>query len=74
MPKDNFRDRLDGNELDLSLSNLSVVPVKEMVFTGTGLIFFFLSNNKFGHTRGRTYYIIRLWPMFLILYLCDYNR
>lgn len=31
MPKDNLKDKLEGNELDLSLSNLSVVPVKELV-------------------------------------------
>ncbi|XP_046542494.1 LOW QUALITY PROTEIN: leucine-rich repeat-containing protein 59-like [Haliotis rubra] len=30
MPKDNLREYLDGNELDLSLNNLSVVPVKEL--------------------------------------------
>ncbi|KAI0226942.1 hypothetical protein LSAT2_022644 [Lamellibrachia satsuma] len=30
MPKDNLKDKLEGNELDLSLSNLSVVPVKEL--------------------------------------------
>ncbi|XP_046334725.2 leucine-rich repeat-containing protein 59-like [Haliotis rufescens] len=30
MPKDNLRENLDGNELDLSLNNLSVVPVKEL--------------------------------------------
>ncbi|CAH1802844.1 unnamed protein product [Owenia fusiformis] len=31
MPKDSIRDNLEGNELDLSLSNLTVVPVKEML-------------------------------------------
>ena len=31
MPKDNIRDYLDGNELDLSLHNLTSVPVKELV-------------------------------------------
>ncbi|XP_060083406.1 leucine-rich repeat-containing protein 59-like [Ylistrum balloti] len=31
MPKENsLRDKLEGNELDLSLNNLSVVPVKEL--------------------------------------------
>ncbi|XP_012945636.1 leucine-rich repeat-containing protein 59 [Aplysia californica] len=30
MPKDSLRDKLDGNELDLSMSNLEVVPVKEL--------------------------------------------
>lgn len=30
MPKDNLKDKLDGNELDLSLNNLEVVPVKEL--------------------------------------------
>ncbi len=31
MPKDSLRDKVDGNALDLSLSNLTVVPVREMV-------------------------------------------
>lgn len=31
MPKDNLKDKLDGNELDLSLNNLEAVPVKELV-------------------------------------------
>jgi hypothetical protein len=31
MPKDSLKDKLDGNELDLSLTNLEVVPVKELV-------------------------------------------
>ena len=31
MPKDNLRDKVDGNQLDLSLSDITVVPVKEMV-------------------------------------------
>ncbi|XP_033116211.1 leucine-rich repeat-containing protein 59-like [Anneissia japonica] len=30
MSKDNLKDKLDGNELDLSLSNLTKVPVKEL--------------------------------------------
>ncbi|KAK7096725.1 leucine-rich repeat-containing protein 59-like [Littorina saxatilis] len=30
MPKDNLKDKLDGNELDLSLNNLEAVPVKEL--------------------------------------------
>nr|KAG5688088.1 hypothetical protein BaRGS_002693 [Batillaria attramentaria] len=30
MPKDSLKDKLDGNELDLSLNNLEVVPVKEL--------------------------------------------
>ncbi|XP_048779169.1 leucine-rich repeat-containing protein 59 [Ostrea edulis] len=30
MPKDNLRDKLEGNELDLSLNNLDTVPVKEL--------------------------------------------
>ncbi|KAL5012278.1 hypothetical protein ScPMuIL_010829 [Solemya velum] len=30
MPKENLKDKLDGNELDLSLNNISVVPVKEL--------------------------------------------
>ena len=29
----NLRDKLDGNELDLSLSDLNEVPVKELVST-----------------------------------------
>ncbi|XP_013378891.1 leucine-rich repeat-containing protein 59, partial [Lingula anatina] len=31
MPKENLKDKLEGNELDLSLSNLDTVPVKELV-------------------------------------------
>ena len=31
MPKDNLKDKLEGNELDLSLNNLTEVPVKELV-------------------------------------------
>ena len=31
MKKDSLRDHLDGNELDLSLSNLTKVPVKDLV-------------------------------------------
>lgn len=31
----NLRDKLDGNELDLSLSDLNEVPVKELVSTVT---------------------------------------
>ncbi|XP_064637206.1 leucine-rich repeat-containing protein 59-like [Lineus longissimus] len=30
MPKENIKDRLEGNELDLSLSSLTVVPVKDL--------------------------------------------
>lgn len=30
MPKDSLKDKLDENELDLSLNNLEVVPVKEL--------------------------------------------
>ncbi|XP_059151583.1 leucine-rich repeat-containing protein 59-like [Physella acuta] len=30
MPKESLREKLDGNELDLSLSNLDAVPVKEL--------------------------------------------
>ncbi|KAK3758287.1 hypothetical protein RRG08_004109 [Elysia crispata] len=30
MPKESLRDKLEGNELDLSLSNLDTVPVKEL--------------------------------------------
>ncbi|CAC5423961.1 Leucine-rich repeat-containing protein 59 [Mytilus coruscus] len=30
MPKENLKDKLDGNELDLGLSNLTTVPVKEL--------------------------------------------
>ncbi|XP_064609021.1 leucine-rich repeat-containing protein 59-like [Liolophura sinensis] len=30
MPKESLRDKLDGNELDLSLGNLESVPVKEL--------------------------------------------
>ncbi|GFO45454.1 leucine-rich repeat-containing protein 59 [Plakobranchus ocellatus] len=30
MPKESLRDKLEGNELDLSLSNLDAVPVKEL--------------------------------------------
>lgn len=32
----NLRDKLDGNELDLSLSDLNEVPVKELVSTVAG--------------------------------------
>lgn len=32
----NLRDKLDGNELDLSLSDLNEVPVKELVSTTPG--------------------------------------
>ena len=35
MNKEDIKDRLDGNELDLSLSSLTVVPVKELVGTLT---------------------------------------
>lgn len=31
MPKESLKDKLDGNELDLSLNNLEVVPVKELL-------------------------------------------
>lgn len=31
MPKENLKDKLEGNELDLGLSNLTTVPVKELV-------------------------------------------
>ena len=31
MSKESLKDKLDGNELDLSLSNLTKVPVKELV-------------------------------------------
>lgn len=31
MPKENLKDLLDGNELDLSLNNLTTVPVKDLV-------------------------------------------
>lgn len=31
MPKENLKDKLDGNELDLSLNNLTAVPVKDLV-------------------------------------------
>lgn len=37
----NLRDKLDGNELDLSLSDLNEVPVKELVSTappGPGVV------------------------------------
>ncbi|CAG2215779.1 Leucine-rich repeat-containing protein 59 [Mytilus edulis] len=30
MPKENLKDKLEGNELDLGLSNLTTVPVKEL--------------------------------------------
>lgn len=33
MPKENLKEKLDGNELDLSLNNLTTVPVKELVGT-----------------------------------------
>ena len=31
MPKESIKDKLDGNELDLSLNDLSTVPVKDLV-------------------------------------------
>lgn len=31
MPRENLKEKLDGNELDLSLNNLTQVPVKELV-------------------------------------------
>ena len=31
MPLENIRDKIDGNECDLSLSDLTTVPVKELV-------------------------------------------
>ncbi len=31
MPKDSIKDKIDGKECDLSLSDLTVVPVKELV-------------------------------------------
>ena len=31
MPKDSLKDKLEGNELDLSLNNLDTVPVRELV-------------------------------------------
>ena len=31
MPKESLKDKLDGNELDLGLSNLTTVPVKDLV-------------------------------------------
>ena len=31
MPKESIKDKLDGNELDLSLGDLSTVPVKDLV-------------------------------------------
>ena len=36
--KENLKDKLDGNELDLSLSNLTTVPVKELVSQNTSFI------------------------------------
>ena len=31
MPKENLKESLSGNKLDLSVSSMSVVPVKELV-------------------------------------------
>lgn len=31
MPKESLKDKLEGNELDLSLNNLDTVPVKDLV-------------------------------------------
>ena len=31
MPKESIKDKLDGKELDLSLGDLTTVPVKELV-------------------------------------------
>ena len=31
MPKESLKDKLDGNELDLSLSSLETIPVNELV-------------------------------------------
>ena len=31
MPKDSLKDKVEGNELDLSLSQLTTVPVRELV-------------------------------------------
>ena len=45
MPKESIKDKLEGKELDLSLSSLTTVPVKEIVsynfglFTGAGSCF-----------------------------------
>ena len=35
MPKSNLKDKLDGDQLDLSLSDLSSVPVKDIVSART---------------------------------------
>jgi len=43
MPKENLKDKLEGNELDLSLSNLTTVPVKELVSTAGSAICVLLS-------------------------------
>ena len=31
MPKESLKDKLEGNELDLSMSELQTIPVKEIV-------------------------------------------
>jgi len=31
MPRDNLKEKLEGNELDLSLNNITEVPVKQLV-------------------------------------------
>lgn len=33
MPKENLKEKLEGNELDLSLNNITTVPVKDLVKT-----------------------------------------
>ncbi len=40
MPKEGIRDKVEGNECDLSLSGLSAVPVKELVNLLTFLLHF----------------------------------
>lgn len=39
---ENLRDKIDGNEVDLSLSNLTEVPVKELVSLALFLKFIML--------------------------------
>ena len=40
MSVENLREKMDGNSLDLSLTEMTVVPVDQLVSVGAGIILF----------------------------------
>ncbi len=56
MPKEGLKEKLDGNELDLSLCELTSVPVKELVCP----ILFKHANGNPGHAHGMSRMIMNL--------------